>query len=560
MRMVAFSTPLVVIVGVLGLFLQSIDGRLHEPVRRLGVPAELEQRLTTALDQLNKAANLIYQRFELHHWKAAQFFMESSNMPVYGWDLIKNRIAKKILLGNASYVMIFGGSSVTAGHDNYYNQSYPFVFERRLKDVFTSLGVRLEVRNIAQGANNCRPSNYCYEGMGGEDADFIGWEQSFNCGRNRDIHEMVARVAHWAKGVVYYEASGAFMTSECGPSSDPLYWTSEDWTPEKAGITSKYSINWEAAQAYRQLSGDWYDDGNSVSRFTNQVYGGTYKGVGPHGYSVWGHSSKLCNNGTGCNAIDMRGDCHERGGPHWMVAETSYYAGEKDRHGKSWHPPAGMHLMRGEVHAYNMAHVLVDTVFTVLHDLKTLSKEEAIAKYDKAWQELYFPMPEKGLHLSAEESNFKPLCFTNYRPHFNPKGLIDNLIVGKKGFVYVDNKPVDGNPYGYADERPYYEGIGPGKEISFRISNVRAGAVRVCGYDRKESLNHAAFFLDPAYAFKEGEPYTPTDKLYELTTHIYMQDECTRLPDIPNGPDEHVLTVRTKPDGRPVSVSHVIIF
>ncbi|RYY88340.1 hypothetical protein EON63_02545 [archaeon] len=51
--------------------------------------------------------------------------------------------------------------------------------------------------------------------------------------------------------------------------------------------------------------------------------------MGPHGYSVWGHSSKLCNNGKGCNAIDMKGPCHAHGGPHWMVAETSYYAGEK---------------------------------------------------------------------------------------------------------------------------------------------------------------------------------------------------------------------------------------
>jgi hypothetical protein len=100
--------------------------------------------------------------------------------------------------------------------------------------------------------------------------------------------------------------------------------------------------------------------------------------VGPHGYSVWAHSSKLCNNGTGCNAIDMKGDCFERGGPHWMVAETSYYAGDKNVHGRSHHPPAGMHLMRGEVLAYNMAHVIADAIFMVLADLKTLTKEAAI--------------------------------------------------------------------------------------------------------------------------------------------------------------------------------------
>ena len=47
--------------------------------------------------------------------------------------------------------MIFGGSSVTAGHDNYYNQSYPFVFERRMTRIFQALNIDLKVHNIAQG-------------------------------------------------------------------------------------------------------------------------------------------------------------------------------------------------------------------------------------------------------------------------------------------------------------------------------------------------------------------------------------------------------------------------
>ena len=91
-----------------------------------------------------------------------------------------------------------------AGHDNYYHQSHPFVFERRLKAIFKAIGnncyysyyyhvynyyycyhdnfyyycdvdfytsvynigIDLLVRNIAQGANNCLPYDYCYESMG----------------------------------------------------------------------------------------------------------------------------------------------------------------------------------------------------------------------------------------------------------------------------------------------------------------------------------------------------------------------------------------------------------
>lgn len=77
--------------------------------------------------------------------------MGSSNMPDYAWDILKYKIAKKFIDRNSSFLFIFGGSSVTAGHDNYYNQSYPLVLERRLKPVFDALGISLLVHNIAQG-------------------------------------------------------------------------------------------------------------------------------------------------------------------------------------------------------------------------------------------------------------------------------------------------------------------------------------------------------------------------------------------------------------------------
>lgn len=113
--------------------------------------AEVGESLTKALSLLDKAANLVYQRFEFSHAERYQFFLESANIPLYGWDLIKYRIAEKILTPNSQYLMIFGGSSVTAGHDNYYSQAYPFVFERRMKDAFEALGIKLLVHNIAQG-------------------------------------------------------------------------------------------------------------------------------------------------------------------------------------------------------------------------------------------------------------------------------------------------------------------------------------------------------------------------------------------------------------------------
>ena len=37
-------------------------------------------------------------------------------------DILKLKFAYKMAKQNQGYLMIFGGSSVTAGHDSYYNQ------------------------------------------------------------------------------------------------------------------------------------------------------------------------------------------------------------------------------------------------------------------------------------------------------------------------------------------------------------------------------------------------------------------------------------------------------
>ena len=125
---------------------------------------------------IHDAANLIYRRFEFDRAVNYQFFLEVSNMPPYGWDMQKYKIAKKIVDGgNSSYLMIFGGSSVTAGHDNYYHQAHPFVFERRIAPILEAAGVKLIVR------------------------------------KDRAVFEYMARVAYWSNSVLYYMASGGWI-------------------------------------------------------------------------------------------------------------------------------------------------------------------------------------------------------------------------------------------------------------------------------------------------------------------------------------------------------------
>lgn len=547
---------------------------------------KLDVDLDKAKAEADKVANLVYQRYEYHNATTFQFFIESANMPTMTWDMIKYKVAKKIVDGNSTFLMIFGGSSVTAGHDNFYNESYPSVFERRMTPVFDALGIKLKVHNIAQGANNCRPSNLCYEAMGGNDADWIGWEQSFNCGRSKDIFELIARVAIWSKAVIFYMASGGFIPSGCSPSTDPIPWISDDWTPEKEPNktlaaqleTMRLTLSPEHLSNYRSELHEWWDDGNSAARFAG-VYGHLYNGAAPHGYSVWAHSNTRCKNlgnGSGCDAMEMKGECQHDGGPHWMVQETATYSKVGGK-GRAHHPSAGMHKMRGEVLAYNYVNIVADAIFMVQRDLQSTSigsVEAASRLYQKELDTLQVPMPEKALYLQPQESLLKPICYTDYEPHFNPKQKLSRLIIGehpkwtlvrKRGAWTSD----DGDTYyGYQDVRPVYEAKGAGIELHVRILGVRLGSVVVCGYSHKESLKHALFYLDPdvnipfesnALNGINGTLHHSSPKNYLLTKRQYMNDECTKLNEIPNG--DHVLTIRTDPKhpGHTSALSHIIV-
>lgn len=129
------------------------------------------------LQMIKKVLSLIYNRYEFGGPNGNKFFMASNNIGPETWDILKMKIATKMLTPNSTFLMIFSGSSVTAGHDNYYAQSYPYIFKKRMEDIFKKIGIELIVHDIAQGANNCSPYVLCYESMGGYNPDFLNWEQ-----------------------------------------------------------------------------------------------------------------------------------------------------------------------------------------------------------------------------------------------------------------------------------------------------------------------------------------------------------------------------------------------
>ena len=187
--------------------------------------------------------------------------------------------------------MLFGGTSVTAGHDNYFNQTYPAILLNKLYPIFDALGIELSVRNIAQGQNGCLPYDLCYNGMGGfgdEPLDYIGWEQSFNCGRNGNYFEIMARIAGFQKAILFMTASGTMYYGKHCPE-DEVYihigyelvvnnvLQSDDnprhdanWTPNETSYPSM-SISEKEMNAYRSMLTTWGKKANSIARFTGYI-------------------------------------------------------------------------------------------------------------------------------------------------------------------------------------------------------------------------------------------------------------------------------------------------
>ena len=139
--------------------------------------------LEKAKSALNNVLVTIYQRYEYFDNVTENYMLTSANLNKETWDLAKYKFASKFLKSQIKilksvgsppppppvnstlryevdsyeediatrFLMIFSGSSVTAGHDSYYQQSFPMIVKKRFQPVFDALGIKLVVRNIGQG-------------------------------------------------------------------------------------------------------------------------------------------------------------------------------------------------------------------------------------------------------------------------------------------------------------------------------------------------------------------------------------------------------------------------
>jgi hypothetical protein len=82
-------------------------------------------------------------------------------------------------------------SSVTAGHDSYFNMSTSVQAGLLMSQPFLDLGIKFESRNVALGNNPCTPYDVCVKYFAGTDADIVIWEQTYFCEGKPIIEQFV---------------------------------------------------------------------------------------------------------------------------------------------------------------------------------------------------------------------------------------------------------------------------------------------------------------------------------------------------------------------------------
>jgi hypothetical protein len=174
------------------------------------------KKIETMKNEIDVIQNRIF-----NEWNVSSYpnFLQLMHIPPLSWKLQKLKFLRLLFdslheeisdsdikgrENNVAFVIGFSGSSVTAGHDNYFSEAYPNVVYENLLPFFNSLNISLVVRNHAVGNNPCYAYDACIETHLGDDLDIVGWEQSMNCGRDPRPLDTFTRQTYFMKKKVPY--------------------------------------------------------------------------------------------------------------------------------------------------------------------------------------------------------------------------------------------------------------------------------------------------------------------------------------------------------------------
>lgn len=298
---------------------------------------------------------------------------------------------------------------------------------------------------------------------------------------------------------------------------------------------------------------------SSAARFTGWAKpGAEFKGLGFHGFNVW-EANPLCTinkSGTvkhGCSAYDAADGCTMK----FMTKEASVYG---IGWGKAHHPTVAFHMLRGEAMVWLYAMAALDAIYMMEEDMKS-TKASALAEVYSAKLDLLQPPMPPPKKCQAYHCDAKPICYTNYRPHYPSTMRLNDIMVGATNWTgngpEVDIRPNEAvtmswwhTNTGYQDIKDNYIGHGASAgEISFLIDIKDKDFIWVFGeYCGGKSMEQAVFYLDENASaavqpngFHNGTIYIPTPHRVQWTKLTKMGSEGMHLYDLPKG--KHVVSI-----------------
>lgn len=526
----------------------------HRQLNELSVPGV---NFALAIEETQKTLSLIYNRYECHSKLGESFMLIQQNILGSDWDLIKFRFVEKILTEQgARFLMVFGGSSVTAGHDNGINVSFPLIVQKRMEKALAAAGVDLQVHNIAQGANNCLPSNLCYESMGGHDPDFVAWEQSFNCGRDDGIYEIATRFAAWSKtpGSVYFSNSGSVNPTACNKSEFKKPWSDEDWTPDMEGLpewkpTEQDVSYWKERNNFAHTKA-----GSTSQRFGGRSYVYREYGVAVLGADLWGtyKGATLCDDapemkGLACSPEVFYDKCLMK----MMRKEAAAYGfGRGARH----HPGKGMHQARGEIIAFLYSLIFLDALYSAQRALQGAAAGETIADIRSKFAAeraklvttnvLRAPVVCGGYYCEL-----KPHCYTNYHSHFAEDLFLTDQMVGPLNWETDVQLPDKADKIFHESRHGFHSKNSSDGGMHLKINIGKTKFVVVCFYHYPNAIHAMEYYLEPNVASERLNAQYQVDKTKVLNWEKDVSEEwgvCQKVHNLPEG--QHVLGIRFKPN------------
>lgn len=418
---------------------------------------EILAKIHKSMEATNKSIDAISTEWSIKEYPN---FLKSCFMHKSSWDIMKFKYKARILdayMSNipTSFVISFTGSSVTAGHDILYNESYPFITGNYMRDSFAAVDITLDSRNVALGNNPCLPYDVCVKTFAGLDADVAVWEQNYFCDGQPPMEQFIRQSMAMPTQpiVVFTEAqTGHWNKNEC---KQP---------PHEISVEEAALLHSKPIDLVSDLNKDEY-------------------------HRAWGVVNKLSKY---YHSAGLQTFQHMK---HRDYACLGPYIPDWEKGAASWHPSTVAHKMRGAHHAYFWLLIWRDA----LTDLSAMLSHRAI---DAVHKDLDHHIAQS--HVKMGPAQFKtPFvddmnCMTDYEPRYMAdSSLRSKVIGGKLGEEGVDKAPKEWKPViyenlvdkhlvekshkmGYKDfKRLLYGGKDTGP-LSIALSTNKTGPVSVC--------------------------------------------------------------------------------